>query len=91
LDHSEVMNWIHSVYRFKVMIGHDDSTRAENNATTIHRQALPAPFEGWEAEFALVTMAPGPGYHRTGIRDLYWDTLSMASSGSDLKARLSAY
>jgi quercetin dioxygenase-like cupin family protein len=25
-------------------------------------RALPAPFEGWEAEFALVTMAPGPGY-----------------------------
>jgi hypothetical protein len=35
---------------------------AGNHATTIHRQALPAPFEGWEAEFALVTMGPGPGY-----------------------------
>ena len=33
-----------------------------NHATTIHRQALPAPFEGWEAEFVSVTMEPGPGY-----------------------------
>ena len=33
-----------------------------NHAETVHRQPLPPPFEGWEAEFALVTMAPGPGY-----------------------------
>ena len=38
------------------------SQAAANHATTILRQKLPAPFEGWEAEFALVTMEPGPGY-----------------------------
>ncbi len=34
----------------------------ENHATTFHRQNLPAPFDGWVAEFAKVTMEPGPGY-----------------------------
>lgn len=34
----------------------------ENHAITIHRQSLPEPFDGWEAEFAKVTMQPGPGY-----------------------------
>jgi len=33
-----------------------------NHAETVHRQPLPAPFDGWEAEFALVTMGPGPGF-----------------------------
>ena len=33
-----------------------------NHAETIHRQPLPPPFEGWEAEFVSVTMVPGPGY-----------------------------
>jgi quercetin dioxygenase-like cupin family protein len=35
---------------------------AANHATTIHRQALPPPFDGWEAEFVAVTMEPGPGF-----------------------------
>jgi quercetin dioxygenase-like cupin family protein len=34
----------------------------ENHAETVHRQPLPPPFQGWEAEFVSVTMAPGPGY-----------------------------
>jgi quercetin dioxygenase-like cupin family protein len=39
------------------------SAQAEgNHAETVHRQPLPPPFEGWEAEFASVTMVPGPGY-----------------------------
>jgi quercetin dioxygenase-like cupin family protein len=33
-----------------------------NQASTIHRQPLPPPFAGWQAEFVSVTMAPGPGY-----------------------------
>lgn len=33
-----------------------------NRAEVIHRQPLPAPFESWEAEFNLVTIAPGPGH-----------------------------
>ncbi len=37
-------------------------TAPANHAETLHRQPLPAPFEGWEAEFALVTMGPGRGF-----------------------------
>lgn len=28
---------------------------------TVHRQPLPPPFEGWEAEFNTVSFAPGSG------------------------------
>src|ERR1044071_6305455 len=39
------------------------SAQAEqNHAETLHRQPLPPPFEGWVAEFASVTMVPGPGF-----------------------------
>jgi len=33
-----------------------------NHAETVHRQPLPPPFQGWEAQFVSVTMTPGPGY-----------------------------